>query len=100
MLLHGGSLPPDVEAMVLALSAKHHFFHWWLEFPDVMRHGGFDVVLGNPPWERIKLEDKQFFADKAPAIAQAENAAKRKRMITALREGKPRPLPGLRGGPG
>jgi hypothetical protein len=61
MLLHGGSLPPDVEAMVLTLSAKHHFFHWWLEFPDVMRHGGFDVVLGNPPWERIKLEDKQFF---------------------------------------
>jgi hypothetical protein len=89
MLLHGGSLPPDVEAMVLTLSAKHHFFHWWLEFPDVMRHGGFDVVLGNPPWERIKLEDKQFFADKAPAIAQAENAAKRKRMITALEKENP-----------
>jgi hypothetical protein len=89
MLLHGGSLPPDVEAMVLALSAKHHFFHWWLEFPDVMKHGGFDVVLGNPPWERIKLEDKQFFADKAPAIAQAENAAKRKRMITALEKENP-----------
>jgi hypothetical protein len=75
--------------MVLALSAKHHFFHWWLEFPDVMKHGGFDVVLGNPPWERIKLEDKQFFADKAPAIAQAENAAKRKRMITALEKENP-----------
>jgi hypothetical protein len=75
--------------MVLTLSAKHHFFHWWLEFPDVMRHGGFDVVLGNPPWERIKLEDKQFFADKAPAIAQAENAAKRKRMITALEKENP-----------
>ena len=30
-------------------------FHWPLEFPDVMQHGGFDVVLGNPPWERIKL---------------------------------------------
>lgn len=33
-------------------------FHWPLEFPDVFAAGGFDVVLGNPPWERIKVPEK------------------------------------------
>ena len=28
------------------------FFHWPLEFPEVFQEGGFDVVLGNPPWGR------------------------------------------------
>jgi hypothetical protein len=37
-------------------------FHWPLEFPDVMANGGFDVVLGNPPWERIKIQEQEFFA--------------------------------------
>ena len=32
-------------------------FHWPLEFPDIMERGGFDVVLGNPPWERIKIQE-------------------------------------------
>jgi hypothetical protein len=32
--------------------AQHyHFFHWPIEFPGVMAMGGFDLVLGNPPWE-------------------------------------------------
>ena len=33
------------------LADKHTYFHWHLAFADVMRRGGFDVVLGNPPWE-------------------------------------------------
>ncbi len=33
-------------------------FHRPLEFPDVMARGGLDVVLGNPPWERIKLQEQ------------------------------------------
>ena len=52
-------------------------FHWPLEFPDVMATGGFDVVLGNPPWERIKLQEQEFFAAREPEIAQAPNAAAR-----------------------
>ena len=52
-------------------------FHWPLEFPDVMAAGGFDVVLGNPPWERIKLQEQEFFASRDPEIAQAPNAAAR-----------------------
>ena len=63
--------------------------HWPLEFPDVMQRGGFDVVLGNPPWERIKLQEKEFFASRDPQIATAPNKAARDRLIRALREAEP-----------
>lgn len=46
--------------------------------------GGFDVVLGNPPWERIKIQEQEWFASRRPDIANAANAAQRRRMITAL----------------
>lgn len=59
-------------------------FHWPLEFPEVMQAGGFDVVLGNPPWERIKLQEQEFFASRDPAIATAANKAARDRLIEAL----------------
>ena len=59
-------------------------FHWPLEFPDVMQRGGFDVVLGNPPWERIKLQEQEFFAARSPEIANAANKAARERLIKAL----------------
>jgi hypothetical protein len=59
-------------------------FHWPLEFPDVMQRGGFDVVLGNPPWERIKLQEQEFFAALSPEIANAPNKAARDRLIKAL----------------
>jgi hypothetical protein len=87
--LRGGKLSPEVERLARELSERHRFFHWWLEFPDVLERGGFDVVLGNPPWEKVKLEDKQFFADKAKEIAEAENSAKRRRMIAALEKENP-----------
>jgi hypothetical protein len=56
---------------------------------------GFDVVLGNPPWERIKLQEKEFFATRAPEIALAANAAARRKMIRELADaesGSPRRL--------
>jgi Eco57I restriction-modification methylase/N-6 DNA methylase len=60
--------------------------HWPLEFPDVMANGGFDVVLGNPPWERIKLQEQEFFATRSPEIAAAPNKAVREKLIKALGE--------------
>jgi hypothetical protein len=59
-------------------------FHWPLEFPDVMQRGGFDAVLGNPPWERIKLQEQEFFGSRSPEIANAPNKAARDRLIKAL----------------
>lgn len=74
------------------LAKKHPFFHWHLEFPEVFAQnggGGFDCVLGNPPWERIKLQEKEFFAQKDPEIATAPNAADRKKLIAQLPETNP-----------
>ena len=65
-------------------SQRNRAFHWPLEFPDIMQHGGFDVVLGNPPWERIKLQEQEFFAARLPEVANAPNKAARDRLIKAL----------------
>ena len=66
------------------IAKTHGLFHWELAFPHVFARGGFDVVLGNPPWERIKLQEKEFFAERDPSIATARNAAERKKLIAAL----------------
>jgi hypothetical protein len=81
------------------LAKQYGFFHWHLEFPDVFRvqagyekpesaqmrwSGGFDCVLGNPVWERVKLQEQEFFAERAPDIANAANAAARKKLIAEL----------------
>lgn len=58
-------------------------FHWPLEFPDVMQRGGFDVVLGNPPWEVLQLSEQEYFATRRPEIS-ALTGAKRKKAIDAL----------------
>lgn len=62
-------------------------FHWWLEFPHIHAQGGFDVVLGNPPWERIKLQEQEFFANRSPLIAEAQNKAEREQRIQWLKDG-------------
>jgi hypothetical protein len=67
-----------------ALSMEHKFFHWPLEFPDVFEQGGFDVMLGNPPWERIKLQEKEFFANRNPEISKATNKSEREKLIKEL----------------
>ena len=71
------------------LAGAARAFHWPLEFPDVMAAGGFDVVLGNPPWERIKLQEQEFFAAREPEIAKAPNAAARGRLIAKLKAAAP-----------
>jgi len=94
---------PLTRKTVRELARRYRFFHWHLAFPtafgEVKRDfeegettgwtGGFDVVLGNPPWERIKLQEKEFFSSRAPEIAQARNAAARKKAIARLEQEDP-----------
>jgi type I restriction-modification system DNA methylase subunit len=69
---------------VEAVTKEAVAFHWPVEFPDIIVRGGFDVVLGNPPWERIKLQEQEFFASRDPEISSAPNTAARQKLIKAL----------------
>lgn len=76
-----------------AMIAEENFLHWQVAFPGVWSNwdsaaltGGFDAVVGNPPWDRMKLQQVEWFAARRPEIAMAQRAADRKRMIAALEE--------------
>ncbi len=75
---------PALVIEVRRLANEYRFFHWHLQFPQVFARGGFDVVLGNPPWERVKLQEQEFFASRSEEISVAVNAAARKKLIAAL----------------
>ena len=86
------ALAPAQRREVERLVREYQFFHWHLAFPEVFEGGGvggFDCVLGNPPWERVKLQEKEWFAERSPEIADAPNAAARKRMIRAIADDDP-----------
>lgn len=50
LMATGALLEPEREQLVRDLVARHGIFHWHLAFPSVMSVGGFDVVVGNPPY--------------------------------------------------
>jgi type I restriction-modification system DNA methylase subunit len=80
----GGNLgQKQVTGLALDLAYRQPFFHWPLEFPEVFACGGFDVMLGNPPWEVSQFSDSEFFKSRAPQIAGLAGA-KRKAAIDSL----------------
>ncbi len=102
---------PTTEALHLALTAPHRLadsthpqhsavlaaraacqearvLHWPLAFAQVFAAGGFDCVLGNPPWEVSQMGEEEFFATRAPEVA-ALQGDKRKRAIAELQEQNP-----------
>ena len=87
----GGQPPAEHLSQGAALtSEKVSAFHWFIEFPEIMeRDGGFDVVIGNPPWERMKLTEQEFFAARSPEIAAAPNKAERQKLIDTLETADP-----------
>jgi len=65
---------------------------WEKAFPEVFGRAGspgFDCVIGNPPWERLKVQEREFFAFSAPGIAGAVSAATRRKMIQELQKANP-----------
>ncbi|WP_375391765.1 Eco57I restriction-modification methylase domain-containing protein [uncultured Sphingomonas sp.] len=90
--------PEEVEAFTAiwerarALIEEERFLNWQIGFPGVWdnwaskgREGGFDAVVGNPPWDRIKLQQVEWFAARRPEIALAQRASDRGRMIALLK---------------
>jgi hypothetical protein len=74
------------------IAGDRHFLHWEAAFPGVwddweshQPSGGFHAVIGNPPWDRMKLQDLDWFAARIPAIALAQRANDRKELIGDLR---------------
>lgn len=78
------SIRPVIAEAVQYLSEQNRFFHWPLEFPTVFLNGGFNLVLGNPPWERTKLKEEDFFATRSSEIANASNKSERQKLIDKL----------------
>lgn len=80
-------LPGELLTRVEELARRYRFFHWHLEFPDLFdeeREGGIDVILGNPPWDKVQPEEQKFFAPIRPNIANATSGAERKKLIEDL----------------
>jgi Eco57I restriction-modification methylase len=71
-----------------ALAKRETFFHWWTAFPNVWTtagSGGFDAVIGNPPWDVAKLEEIKWFSQRDTAVAFATNTAARDELINELK---------------
>lgn len=71
-----------------ALAKRETFFHWWTAFPNVWKTdgaGGFDAVIGNPPWDVAKLEEIKWFAQRDASIAFSSNTADRDKLIQQLK---------------
>ena len=91
-----GSLPEsaftDLWNEARSIAKREGFLHWeaafpgvWHEWQNVRPQGGFDAVIGNPPWDRIKLQEVEWFATRAPELAHAATAAARKSGVNLLR---------------
>ena len=85
----GNTIDGRLSGIARTFSDLQPFFHWPLEFPEVFADGGFDAILSNPPWERIKLQEQEFFAVRDARIAMAANKAARAKLIDELPETNP-----------
>ena len=75
-----------------ALAAERRFLHWEAAFPGVWDEwerqpplGGFDAAIGNPPWDRMKMQEVEWFAARVPEIARSARASDRKAAVQRLR---------------
>ena len=84
-------LSSQFKMRVANIAEEQRFFHWCIEFPEVFtRHsGGFGVMCGNPPWDKLQMEDEKWFEGKDEGIVNAANQAARDRKIKDLEESNP-----------
>ncbi|WP_338848773.1 N-6 DNA methylase [Massilia sp. W12] len=90
LTLLGDALPAGEAAALHAAQsacAEARVLHWPLAFPQVFAAGGFDCVLGNPPWEHVELKEEEFFESRQKDVFNAKNKAERSQRIQWLSEG-------------
>lgn len=84
-------LSADFKTEVSRMADEQRFFHWCVEFPEVFAaNKGFDVMCGNPPWDKLQMEEDKWFACKDEDIVKAANQADRKKKIAKLQTSAPK----------
>ncbi|EAC1471077.1 DNA methyltransferase family protein [Escherichia coli] len=69
-------------AIVDALRKQHRFFHWDLEFCDLFaERGGFDLMLGNPPWLKVEWQEAGVLGDYEPEFVLRKLSASKLAML-------------------
>ena len=95
--------PTGTRTFVREIARRHRFFHWHLAFPTVFTksgsdsiadgtassRSGFDVLIGNPPWERVSVKEREFFAGRENDIATETNSKTRAALIKRLNSSEP-----------
>ena len=81
----------ELRDAAMRVARREDFIHWELAFPGVWRNwqsaapeGGFDAIIGNPPWDLVKLQEVEWFSNRAPQIAYAPTKAARQAAISRL----------------
>ena len=76
----------QVTAEAAGIASQYRFFHWPLEFPNVFHRErlGFDVVVGNPPWNEVNIEELNFYALREPGLKGITNLSERRERIADL----------------
>jgi hypothetical protein len=74
---------------VEAIASQRRFMHWELTFADVFAEGGFDLVLGNPPWLKVTWNEAGVLGEANPLFAirklsATELTRERRQIFSAL----------------
>lgn len=88
-LAAGRPMPEDLAGKVADLLRQYKFFHWHLAFPEVFTKGGFDCVLGNPPWEMQEVKDNEFFVSSFPEILAVSSAKDKAAVLKRIEVAEP-----------
>jgi hypothetical protein len=86
-ILENGSIDPKLLSLVEGKYNNERFFHWEIEFPEIIASGGFDLILGNPPWLAVEWRDLLYVSDVNPVPAALDfNAAQTKIFVDDLQD--------------
>lgn len=73
------------------IASHNHFMHWELEFADLFaERGGFDLIIGNPPWVKLEWNESAVLSDLRPLFIikklSAPARAKHREEVLAQRD--------------
>ena len=88
---YGAGELADTSAQAADIAGRYGFLHWPLEFPNVFHRErpGFDVVVGNPPWNKVKFEMPSFLALHDPGIRGLRSGLERDKRAERLFQQRP-----------